>query len=596
MWQKIQTPEKIKNTGHENRSGVTSECEPVKGTGADATTQGATIEGTGAEPLGSHTHTHIEQSQTPTQIDNWEPSDREGAITNTQTYILSQINPRESLVREGVNATSGKTVKEATLTTAQQLGGQSVQGDQDGNSDNSVHLGQIQNSITGTTGMEELQAELKRLQEQNAQLQSKAEEMELRHKIEQEKRSQVELETKLRTAAKNNEDEQRAHEKRIEDIGQLRKELEDTTVDPAVWLRQKLQQLTGEVVPQEDKHQAQRQKLEQLLEQQKKLANQAKDIVGEEADMPQDIMVLLQALGANSQPPKETLDEQQVLMQQLQAALSRDNKNTAPQRELMKQFLVDSSKTEAAGGVNTLKPDLLKRMLGESDQFNMAEWLARYNVQDIGESFSDIQGDVEGGSKKQKSGMLDKAGTSIHRKVIWAQKNLMEDWADEDVDFKQINFDHLVAGEMRTIEMCTEPAEILARIRLIRKMAYARLRGYDWVLIRKLYAAVLRAIESKECDWEANFDRFDAILYRRPPMKPRQPEREDRGTQGKKWFCRDWNKPEGCTRSAPHKAWVGSGQNASQKTVLHICAACYMKERAAREHPECSDNCPHKAA
>ena len=43
-----------------------------------------------------------------------------------------------------------------------------------------------------------------------------------------------------------------------------------------------------------------------------------------------------------------------------------------------------------------------------------------------------------------------------------------EDWADEDVEFKQMKFEHLVAGETRMIETCTDPAQILGRLRLLR--------------------------------------------------------------------------------------------------------------------------------
>ena len=34
-------------------------------------------------------------------------------------------------------------------------------------------------------------------------------------------------------------------------------------------------------------------------------------------------------------------------------------------------------------------------------------------------------------------------------------------------------------------------------------MAYLKLRGYEWNLIRKMYAAILTSIETKEYLWEA---------------------------------------------------------------------------------------------
>ena len=66
-----------------------------------------------------------------------------------------------------------------------------------------------------------------------------------------------------------------------------------------------------------------------------------------------------------------------------------------------------------------------------------------------------------------KSGMLDKATINIRHKEVWPQKNLGEDWAEEEIEFKQLRFEHLVAGETRTIETCIDPAQILGRLRLL---------------------------------------------------------------------------------------------------------------------------------
>ena len=65
--------------------------------------------------------------------------------------------------------------------------------------------------------------------------------------------------------------------------------------------------------------------------------------------------------------------------------------------------------------------------------------------------------------------------TNIQRKEVWPQKNLGEDWAEEEIEFKQVRFEHLVAGETRTIETCIDPAQILGRLRLLRRIAYLKL-------------------------------------------------------------------------------------------------------------------------
>ena len=124
--------------------------------------------------------------------------------------------------------------------------------------------------------------------------------------------------------------------------------------------------------------------------------------------------------------------------------------------------------------------------------------------------------------------------------------------SDEDVEFKQIRFKHLVAGETRTIKTCTDPAQILGQLRLLRRIAYLKLRGYEWPLIRKMYTAILTSIETKEYSWESNFDRFETILYRKVAIEGRGHHNDTRTTdkEGRKRFCRDYNKPEGCPRNS----------------------------------------------
>ena len=113
--------------------------------------------------------------------------------------------------------------------------------------------------------------------------------------------------------------------------------------------------------------------------------------------------------------------------------------------------------------------------------------------------------------------MLDKATASIEHKEVWPQKNLLEDLADAQMEFKQLQFEHFVAREVRTIEVCTEPEEIIGRLRLLRKMSY--LRGNRWNVIRTMYAAVIRSIETGENNWSSNFDRFENILNKREEGK-----------------------------------------------------------------------------
>ena len=233
----------------------------------------------------------------------------------------------------------------------------------------------------------------------------------------------------------------------------------------------------------------------------------------------------------------------------------------------------------------------------------MAEWLASLNRQEEGKldvnrllNRPDDESDCRAECRHttRKSGMLDKSTTNIQHKEVWPQKNLGEDWAEEEIEFKQLKFEHLVAGETRTIETCADPAQILGRMQLLRCIAYLKLRGIEWHLLRKMYAAILGSIETREYSWESNFDWFESILYRRVLME-RNMERDHHPQEGRKCFCRDYNKPEECPKNSPHTVWFGTGAAASKKTVYHYCAACLIRDRQCRDHPEGHPECPHRA-
>ena len=270
-------------------------------------------------------------------------------------------------------------------------------------------------------------------------------------------------------------------------------------------------------------------------------------------------------------------------MQQLRSALS-GKKEEDPNKTMLKALITQQNKTTGEGGTSTLKANILKGVTPGGG--NMADWLANLNRQEEGESdlgkilcFNDEESQIK--PVRVRSGMLDRATANIQQKQVWPQQNLGEDWADEDVEFKQLKFKHLVAGETRTIETCTEPAEILSRLRLLRRIAYLKLRGYEWIMLRKMYAAILTSIETKEYSWESNFDNFESILYRRALTEHRTQHLENRSLDqgGRKKYCRDYNKLEGCSKNSPHPVWFGNGPSAVKRTVYHYCASCLIRDR-----------------
>ena len=144
-------------------------------------------------------------------------------------------------------------------------------------------------------------------------------------------------------------------------------------------------------------------------------------------------------------------------------------------------------------------------------------------------------------------------------------------------------FEYLVARESRTIKTCTDPAEILGRLRLLRRITYLKLRGYECPLLRKMYAAILTSIETKEYSWESNLECFETILYRRVAMDSKiqhgDNKPNDRDQEGRKRYCRDYNKPEGCPRNSPHTVWLGTSSSAVKRLVYHYCTACLVRDK-----------------
>ena len=143
--------------------------------------------------------------------------------------------------------------------------------------------------------------------------------------------------------------------------------------------------------------------------------------------------------------------------------------------------------------------------------------------------------------------------------------------------------------------MCTELAQIIGRLRLLRRIAYLKLRGMEWPLLRKMYAAILSSIETREYSWESNFDRFKSILYRKALTEATRNNERDRDhkQEGRKRYCRYYNR-EGCPKNSPHTVWMGTGPSAVKRTVFHCCAACLIRDRSFREHPEGHQDCPHR--
>ena len=436
---------------------------------------------------------------------------------------------------------------------------------------------------------EELRQQLEEEKENSRKMQEDLEVMKIRDELEMEKRKQQQWQVAMEQLKENRDKAEQEHSRVIQELKDMATTPQEEVPESVTeWLKARL---VGKPLPtiNEEEEKAKRERMER--------ERQVKELKAQQEQISKQL-VELQGTTLTPEPVGSTTS-QDTLLQQLRSALL-GKKEEDPNKVLLKALITTQNKAGGEGGTNTLKPNIFNSILTPEMGTNMADWFANLNRQEGEFDVSKLASMVEGEGKpvKVRSGILDKATTNIQVKQIWPQQNLGEDWADEDVEFKQIKFEHLVAGETHTIETCTDPAQILGRLRLLHRIAYLKLRGYEWHLIRKMYAAILTSIKTKEYSWESNFDRFETILYRQSWVDSKSHTTDSRGTDkeggGRKHFCRDFNKPEGCPKNSPHTVWFGSGPGASKRLVYHYWAACLIRDKQAREHPEGHPDCPHK--
>ena len=465
--------------------------------------------------------------------------------------------------------------------------------------------------------LQELKTQLELQRQTNERISAELEELKIRADIEKEKRKQAEMELQLKLEKERITEEVKKHESKIDSMS--KEEGKHSTPAPSI---------PGSAV--DEKTQKIKAIQESCLQQLQNLSKETGN-----CEYINEISKLLEKVThATTLDPNESLlkivrdnttdmqlvknmeelievaskkkqESQTSLITQLKIALAGgDSTEAGTQKDIIRAFITDNNKTtDPNTGASVLKPDLLKRLTGEKDTFLMQDWLSGYNKNNTEDRINCENSDECRHSEcksKKKSGIHDKATSNIVSKETWPQRNLMEDWADEEVEFCNLTFEQFVAGETKMIQEGTDPAQILGRLQLMRRMAYLKLRGFDWSLVRKMYAAILRAIETKELKWSDPVDRYENMLYRKLGTNSgtytgkTRDHKEDKNPQhNKKWFCRDWNR-DGCTKAAPHKAAFGSGQNTVYRQVLHMCAACYLKDKQVKDHTETSDACPHK--
>ena len=368
---------------------------------------------------------------------------------------------------------------------------------------------------------EQLQELLQQQKDTSTKIQQQVEAMKLKNELEAEKLQQEQWALAMEQLKQSREHLAQQHEENMQKIRDMGLEPAQPKTDKGQALAWLQSQMAKPSEPMEDeamltlkrKEEAVRRQaqMEKLKKQQEELRVQMEELMEEEAKntSTSPVETLNQAINGSN----KSRTEQELLLEQIRTALGPKEEEKDPNKTLLRALISSQNKVTGDSGTSTLKTDIFNKLTNEGD-FSMAEWLASLNKQEgesevtklLNRNYDESDCRAECKHTKSRFGMLDKSTTNIWHKEVWPHKNLGEDWAEEEIEFKQLRFEHLVAGETRTIETCSNPAQILGRLRLLRRLAYLKLRGIEWHLIRKMYAAILSSIETREYSWESNFD------------------------------------------------------------------------------------------
>ena len=168
----------------------------------------------------------------------------------------------------------------------------------------------------------------------------------------------------------------------------------------------------------------------------------------------------------------------------------------------------------------------------------------------------------------------------------------------DSISFEKLDFELFVAGELEIISsVSTGRSERKARTELLKRLMYLS-HSYDLSVMKSLYAAVLREVELGHLKWGESFQYVETAVLAGRGCKQESVSsakrskfvktRSDVDETGKIWFCSLFQRNK-CTHKSPHTMVV----KGVMRLALHICAACWMKEKVKLEHPECSTACPH---
>lgn len=192
------------------------------------------------------------------------------------------------------------------------------------------------------------------------------------------------------------------------------------------------------------------------------------------------------------------------------------------------------------------------------------------------------------GKRNLKSGKTAKIATRVVRQ-LWPHSELSMGYVSKNVSYDELTLEEFVAG-YSAILLLPQVSSHERKHRTEHLGALMYLASiYEWPAVRSFHAAVLSEIERGRLNWEDSFLHLENRTLAGLHKKTKDQKRPAPSSSNAVLFCRDYQKGS-CSHSKDHYAML----KGEKKWLCHICAACWVKDKAKRMHSEYADDCPNK--
>lgn len=197
---------------------------------------------------------------------------------------------------------------------------------------------------------------------------------------------------------------------------------------------------------------------------------------------------------------------------------------------------------------------------------------------------------------KKKSGISAKASDKVKTPQKWPHAHLQYEYVNKYVKFDELDFKLFIAGELEIIsEEGISKAERSGRISMLKEIVnYSN--TYDFKGLKSFYAAWLREIQLGKKTWVDDPQQIESAIlskhlrWQKSSFLTNKKDSTHKGNNNdeKLWFCSLYQRNK-CANKASHMVVIKGKMRMAQ----HICATCWLKDKAKLAHPECSSSCPH---